>query len=188
MSSSLFRPGSTYRGAQTSDKSVYQVEVVLKYVDLSASFCCGFLKIEGLTDKHPTLTTYFESEVIGTKYSFHTAHPDWGTTEKTDMQHWQRFPAWQRPERSGARRRDYHDPRFADREDIFMRWKEQFLVPDHRQRDIPGASFEGFYYICFNQVEGVITGTYYHSRSERYQKLELRHVRDTGVVPALEFR
>jgi len=31
---------------------------------------------------------------------------------------------------------------------VFMRWKEKFLVPDHRVKDINGASFAGFYYIC----------------------------------------
>ena len=31
---------------------------------------------------------------------------------------------------------------------------------------INGASFEGFYYICFNQVRGEVSGIYYHSRSE----------------------
>ena len=29
-----------------------------------------------------------------------------------------------------------------------MRWKERFLVPDHRVRSITGASFAGFYYVC----------------------------------------
>ena len=28
-----------------------------------------------------------------------------------------------------------------------MRWKERFLVPDHRVSQINGASFAGFYYI-----------------------------------------
>jgi hypothetical protein len=36
----------------------------------------------------------------------------------------------------------------TDRGVIFMRWKEQFLVPDHRVRSINGASYAGFYYIC----------------------------------------
>lgn len=49
-----------------------------------------------------------------------------------------------------------------------MRWKEHFLVPDHRVRTITGASFEGFYYICFNQILGVVNGIYFHSKSERY--------------------
>lgn len=55
----------------------------------------------------------------------------------------------------------------AQSEHIFMRWKEHFLVPDHRVRTITGASFEGFYYICFNQVQGTVSGIYFHSKSER---------------------
>ncbi|GAW01201.1 vesicle-mediated transport protein [Lentinula edodes] len=35
-----------------------------------------------------------------------------------------------------------------DRGAIFMRWKERFLIPDHRVQDICGASFAGFYYVC----------------------------------------
>jgi hypothetical protein len=42
------------------------------------------------------------------------------------------------------------------------------LVPDHRVREISGASFEGFYYICFNQVAGTINGIYFHSNSQQY--------------------
>lgn len=50
---------------------------------------------------------------------------------------------------------------------LFMRWKEHFLVPDHRVEGIPGASFEGFYYICYNKSTGDIEGYYYHKTSER---------------------
>lgn len=49
-----------------------------------------------------------------------------------------------------------------------MRWKEHFLVPDHRVRTIHGASFEGFYYISFNQIAGKVSGIYFHSKSEKY--------------------
>jgi hypothetical protein len=87
-----------------------------------------------------------------------------------------------------------------------MRWKEYFLVPDHRVREILGASFEGFYYICFNQVAGTVSGIYFHAKSEklvpqfclyaqtyltsinRYQQLELEHVDDKGCLAAVEFR
>jgi hypothetical protein len=48
-----------------------------------------------------------------------------------------------------------------------MRWKEHFLVPDYKLKSIQGASFEGFYYICFNQVEGKVSGIYFHSKSEK---------------------
>lgn len=86
-----------------------------------------------------------------------------------------------------------------------MRWKEYFLVPDHRVKTINGASFEGFYYICFNQVTGGIEGIYFHAKSEKYvynstffcpdvltcwrfQKLQLEHVQDHGCQGAIEFR
>lgn len=141
----------------------------------------------GLTADHPTLTTYFEGEIIGPKYTFQTRHPSWGATDKTDMQHWARFPAW-RPLAKQAKKPDFHYKNFAQRENIFMRWKESFLVPDHRVREISGASFEGFYYICFNQVSGDINGIYFHAKSEKYQQLELKHVPDRGCFPAMEFR
>jgi hypothetical protein len=82
------------------------------------------------------------------------------------MQHWNRFQAW-RPLATLARKPDFSHKNFAQRENIFMRWKEHFLVPDHRVRTISGASFEGFYYICFNQVSGNISGIYFHAKSEK---------------------
>ena len=48
-----------------------------------------------------------------------------------------------------------------------MRWKEYFLVPDHRITNISGASYDGFYYICFEKYVGKITGYYFHRTSER---------------------
>ncbi|KAI9674677.1 MAG: hypothetical protein M1817_001580 [Caeruleum heppii] len=141
----------------------------------------------GLTDDIPTLTTYFEGEIIGDRYSFQTKHPDWGSNDKIDMAHWWRFPAW-RPLAKSAKKPDFAHRNFAQRENIFMRWKEHFLVPDHRVRTISGASFEGFYYICFNQVTGNISGIYFHAKSEKYQQLELAHVEDRGCFGAMEFR
>ena len=120
----------------------------------------------GLTEDHPTLTTYFEGEIIGPKFTFQTRHPSWGATDNTDMQHWGRFPAW-RPLAKQAKKPDFHYKNGAQRENIFMRWKESFLVPDHRVREIMGASFEGFYYICFNQVQGTVSGIYFHAKSEK---------------------
>ncbi|KAK5073420.1 hypothetical protein LTR16_009070, partial [Cryomyces antarcticus] len=119
-----------------------------------------------LTDDHPTLTTYFEGEIIGPKHTFRTPHASWGSSEKTDMQHWARFPAW-RPHAQAAKKSFNSSLKnFAAREHIFMRWKEYFLVPDHRVRTISGASFEGFYYICFDQRNGKVSGIYFHAKSE----------------------
>lgn len=122
---------------------------------------------KGLTEDHPTLTTYFEGEIIGSKYSFLTQHQDWGSTDKVDLQHWSKFSAF-RPYQKQARKGSLYIPNLAQKENIFMRWKEHFLVPDHRVRTISGASFEGFYYICFNQIQGTVSGIYFHAKSEKY--------------------
>lgn len=190
-SSSYFRGGSRFTGTQQSEQQIYTVDVEIKNVDMSESYLCGYLKIKGtalftspidiitvhrrntlltvltgLTPDHPTLTTFFEGEIIGTKHTFQTRHEDWGATEKTDMHHWSRFPAW-RPLSRLAKQPDFTFKDYAQRENIFMRWKEAFLVPDHRVKTISGASFEGFYYICFNQVQGTISGIYFHAKSEK---------------------
>ncbi|EKG19333.1 Vacuolar import/degradation protein Vid24 [Macrophomina phaseolina MS6] len=185
--SSFLRPGSKFKGTQQSDRQVYEVQVEIKHVDMESHCLSGYLRIQGLTDDHPTLTTYFEGEIIGTKYTFQTNRPEWGSNEKVDMQHWGRFPAW-RPLAKQAKRADFTYKNFAQRENLFMRWKEHFLVPDHTVRTISGASFEGFYYICFSQVTGKISGIYFHAKSEKYQQLDLEHVEDHGCMGAIEFR
>lgn len=191
--SSMLRAGSRFRGTQQSDHQKYSVEVDIKTVDMCESFICGYLKIEGLTPEHPSLTTFFEGEIIGPKYTFQTRHEEWGASDKEDMKHWARFPAW-RPLAKQAKKPDFHYKNSTNRENMFMRWKEKFLVPDHRVREINGASFEGFYYICFNQVAGTINGIYFHSSSSshnnsgRFQQLELKWVNDRGCFGAMEFR
>ncbi|KAK0643334.1 vacuolar import and degradation protein-domain-containing protein [Cercophora newfieldiana] len=186
-SSSFLRPGSRFTGTQQSERQRYDVQVEIKHVDLRESFLCGYLKIQGLTDDHPTLTTYFEGEIIGSKYGFITQHPSWGANDKIDISHWAKFPAF-RPFQKQARKGEHAKIDFSNKDCIFMRWKEHFLVPDHRVRTINGASFEGFYYICFNQVRGEVSGIYFHSRSEKFQQLELKHVEDKGCFAAMEFR
>lgn len=121
----------------------------------------------GLTEDHPTLTTYFEGEIIGSKYGFTTKQKSWGANDRIDMSHWAKFPAFH-PFVRQAKKGNLVIKEYLQQENIFMRWKEHFLVPDHRVRTIHGASFEGFYYICFNQVEGVVHGIYFHSKSEKY--------------------
>lgn len=103
------------------------------------STLCGYLRIRGLTEDWPELTTYFDAEIIGPRYGFRTLN--WGASENEDQVHWARFPAYKhvRPEAKGPHMTI--DDR--DRGAVFMRWKERFLVPDHRVQDINGASFAG---------------------------------------------
>lgn len=163
---SYLRPGSRFTGTQRSDRQIYNVDVHIQHVSIPQSFLCGYLRIQGLTEDHPSLTTYFEGELIGTTHTFITKHPDWGATEKIDQSHWERFTAF-KPLKHEAKKNNFTLKGWWNRENIFMRWKEHFLVPDHRVRTITGASFEGFYYICYNQVEGKISGIYFHAKSEK---------------------
>ncbi|KAJ9639797.1 hypothetical protein H2204_003590 [Knufia peltigerae] len=172
--SSTFQPYSKFKGTQQSDRQIYNVEVTILTVDIEQSTMSGYLQICGLTPDHPTLTTFFTGEIIGgpeQKYSFRTRDPAWGASDKTDLTHWARFPAW-RPLSLQAKRNinfvyPLNDENWWQQDYIFMRWKEHFLVPDYKLKSIQGASFEGFYYICFNQVEGRVSGIYFHSKSEK---------------------
>jgi len=103
------------------------------------STLCGYLRIRGLTDDWPELTTYFDAEIIGPRYGFLTQN--WGASEHEDMVHWARFPAFKHVKQDAKRPHLTMDDR--DRGAVFMRWKERFLVPDHRVHDISGASFAG---------------------------------------------
>jgi hypothetical protein len=130
-------------------------------VDFSSSFLCGYLCIRGLTDDWPELTTYFDAEIIGSRYGFLTR--GWGADEEGDMVHWARFPAFRHVKN---KLKAPHLTMDGSPGAVFMRWKERFLVPDHRVQDINGASFAGsslltlsrayflnpaqtgFYYVC----------------------------------------
>ena len=70
---------------------------------------------------------------------------------------------------------------------VFMRWKEHFLVPDHRITTISGASFAGFYYIFFDKLSSSIDGYYFHHSSEMYQSLRLK-LQPSSTFGSFKFR
>ncbi|KZT26421.1 hypothetical protein NEOLEDRAFT_1132477 [Neolentinus lepideus HHB14362 ss-1] len=137
-------PGALFQGTQKSGRNSYDVTVNIVDVDFESSTLCGYLCIKGLTDDWPELTTYFDAEIIGNRYGFRTR--DWGATEQDDLSHWSCFPAFRHVKQDMQKPGWTIDER--DRGAVFMRWKERFLVPDHRVQDITGASFAGFYYVC----------------------------------------
>jgi len=181
---SLLHSGSTFRGQQRSQGSCYQVDVVLQHVDEENDFLCGYLKIYNLTKEYPTLTTYFEGEIIGKKHPFLTRK--WEAKLDVDQEHWSKFPSFtQFADSFNSDEFDYE--RVNDSDFVYMRWKEHFLVPDHKITYIHGASFEGFYYICFQKSTARIDGYYYHKQSEMFQSLTLHHVAQNNY-PVFEFR
>lgn len=59
---------------------------VLQYVDEQNGYLCGYLKIKGLTEEFPNLTTYFDGEIINKKCPFLTRK--WDADEEVDKKHW----------------------------------------------------------------------------------------------------
>ena len=45
---------------------------------------------------------------------------------------------------------------------LYVNNQEHFLVPNHRIKNISGASFAGFYYICYDRCTDTIMGFYFH--------------------------
>jgi len=134
-------------------------------VNLAESTVSGYLSIQHLTDAHPHLTTFFTGEIIGPDFGFITGSR-FGASENDDMRHWGRFEQFRRPATRGDMVRPelfFRDPqpdrsrgetRAKDRDFMFLRIKERFLVPDHRVRDISGASFAGK---LTEDIKGVLT-------------------------------
>ncbi|XP_074603137.1 glucose-induced degradation protein 4 homolog [Brevipalpus obovatus] len=180
----LLYSGSQFRGHQKSKGGCYDVQVTLHHVDKHNSYLCGYLQINGLTEEFPTLTTFFHGEIISERYPFLTRK--WEAHEEVDRKHWSKFPAFESFVKTfNSDSFDYSQLKNLDC--MFMRWKEHFLVPDHTIKEINGASFAGFYYICFNKQSRNIEGYYFHKTSEMFQSLNLDHV-DEHSTQVFEFR
>lgn len=136
------------------------------------------------------LSQYICSKLLNLRAILSKKHPfltrKWDADEDVDRKHWGKFLAFYQYAKSfNSDDFDYEELKNGDY--VFMRWKEQFLVPDHTIKDISGASFAGFYYICFQKSAASIEGYYYHRSSEWYQSLNLTHVPEHSA-PIYEFR
>uniref|UniRef100_H2ZLR2 Glucose-induced degradation protein 4 homolog n=1 Tax=Ciona savignyi TaxID=51511 RepID=H2ZLR2_CIOSA len=180
----LLYNGSKFKGHQKSKGNCYDVEVTLQNVDLENSFLCGYLKISGLTEEFPTMITFFDAEIISERYPFLTRK--WEADEEVDIKHWKKFLSfYQFAKTFNNDNFDYSELKNSDY--VFMRWKEHFLVPNHKIESIHGASFAGFYYICFQKSTATIEGYYYYRTSEMFQSLNLRHSPEP-TTPVYMFR
>ncbi|KAI9139741.1 vacuolar import and degradation protein-domain-containing protein [Paraphysoderma sedebokerense] len=181
--SSALYSGAKFEGKQKSGVNEYDVKVAIQHVNFKESFLCGYLHIAGLTEEYPYLTTFFEAEIIGPHHSFLTRK--WDADENVDRQHWSRFAPFKPYEK--IFNQDGFTFDVNDSDYLFMRWKEHFLVPDHKIQSINGASFAGFYYIMYRLSTGTISGLYYHRSSEWFQELALTHVPEKSFS-SFEFR
>ncbi|KAI8065221.1 vacuolar import/degradation protein Vid24 [Gongronella butleri] len=173
-------------GVQKSQANHYDVAVDIQHVDLKNYTLCGYLRISGLTALYPEIITFFEGEIIGPKHSFLTRK--WQANSSVDENHWQRFPSFTPYLDTFNKDGFSYNP--LEEDCVFMRWKERFLVPDHHVSNIDGASYAGFYYICYSRSTKTIHGLYYYrSNVEWYQELTLYQASNSmGQFASLEFR
>ncbi|KAJ1918186.1 hypothetical protein H4219_002743 [Mycoemilia scoparia] len=129
-------PGCKFSGRQTSGTRQYEVEIEIQHVDLISSQLCGNLTIHKLTNDLPTLTTFFEAEIIGTNsHTFRTLN--WKASADVDRQHWSKFKQFSKYSDK------FDQPGFKynleDEDVVFMRWKERYLLPDYKVTYVQGA-------------------------------------------------
>ncbi|TGZ69163.1 hypothetical protein CRM22_003890, partial [Opisthorchis felineus] len=168
---SCLHDGAVFRGSQKSKGKEYEVEVTIQAVRLPQKWLCGYLKMDNLTKSNASLTTYFEGEIISRMHPFITGK--WDASVETDMAHWRKIANGTLPDQLDDDSFDYSQLETSDT--IFMRWKEKFLLPDPRVKEVDGASYAGFYYIGLKKSTGEITGFYYHLDSEKFQNLQLKY-------------
>ncbi|TIA90445.1 hypothetical protein E3P99_01555 [Wallemia hederae] len=193
-------PGASFKGVQRSGWQSYTVTVDIQDVSITNSQASGYLCIDGLTRNQPSITTFFTAEIIGNKYGFRTNKYD--ATASDDLKHWSKFDAFKRITKKDDNRMTYDLLKdFTHTRAIFMRWKEHFCVPDSSIKDIPGASFDGFYYVCIDldcppsdithpsipSSGPHLSGYYFHPNSEPFQQLNLRELPKT-TSDTFEFR
>ena len=73
-----------------------------------------------LSQEFPTLTTFFEGEIISSRRPFLTRK--WDTSEEVDRKHWGKFPAF-RQYAKNFNSDDFCYDKLKDCDHIFMRWK-----------------------------------------------------------------
>ncbi|PVV03575.1 hypothetical protein BB560_001950 [Smittium megazygosporum] len=194
--------GSRFVGLQSNKAKSFDVSVTLTYVDFATGVINGIFTISGLTSEIKQLSTFFEVEVVGlNEHTFSTNK--WGSNATIDCQHWSKFkefePYMKHAENKVLEKKvvskneepqyikddieswnlgtelNHIKYKFGSCPNVFMRWKEHFLLPDCKVEKVLGASFAGFYYICYNRIENRIYGYYYHKDSEKFQFIELVH-------------
>ena len=215
LSNTYLRSNAKFVGEQQSGSARYKIKVEFKSVHWASSIVTGFFQISGLIDEHPLITTCFKGEIINNplarhvkdmkKFSFITEEKNWSSFPKNDLDHWKKLtgspPNYTEEDlrKKLQKIKSGHDDPLL----IYMRWKEEFLLPDSRVKLLTGASFEGLYYVVLNigsgsaefqprnkeskLVPGTMSGLYFYTQSEKFQSLSLRYVEQRGMPQAYTF-
>ncbi|GAA5900548.1 uncharacterized protein JCM6883_002878 [Sporobolomyces salmoneus] len=137
-------------GVQRSGRNSYDVKVKIDTVDIESGTLAGTLEIKHLTPELESLVTFFEGEIVSESGpGFLTSN--YGATKEDDMRHWRRFPPFTRNRLEQQMTGTNLNLRGASKKPyLFMRWKERFVLPEHKVDAIHGASFAGLYYVCLD--------------------------------------
>jgi hypothetical protein len=146
-----FAPGTVFVGTQKSGgskKGPYDVTIELHAVETETF--SGYFTILSLTPANPRLVTFFQAEVVSSSEGFLTGK--WGATFENDTKHWAKLPGFTSEHARAFK--EGTDMDLRDSATIFFRLKEEFLVPDHKDRSISGISWSGFYYCALDREDG----------------------------------
>lgn len=184
--SSYLRSGVKFSGFQKYKNLNFKVDVQFQYSDLNNDMTHGYLTIKDLTQENSTITTYFESEIIGEKHDFLSRiNTDLlFINDKLDLYNWSKFSSFQndlyekvlRHVKNPRKFSQYKHKDCLNQRFVYMRWKEKYLVPDPSVQ-LKNASFNGIYYVRLDQLNGNILGFYYYNK----HYADVKDIDDFGI-------
>lgn len=139
--------GAKYTGEQSTTYGSFKIDMKINTFCLDTAFLTGEFCIHDLTPYHSLLNTYFEGHLIGTHYSF--------LESKNDLDHWIKFSKFDERYITNTGLYDIYRS-----DHLYIKIKEQFLLPDPKITRIKGASIEGSYYCCYYKNLDCFAGFY----------------------------
>ena len=82
-------------------------------------YYCAYIFILHVQE-YPTLTTFFEGEIVSDRYPFLTRK--WDASEEVDRKHWGKFPTFEQYLKK-FNADDFSYDRLKESDEVFMRWK-----------------------------------------------------------------
>lgn len=139
--------GAKYTGEQSTSYGSFKIDMKVNLFDIDEAFLSGEFCIHDLTPYHSILNTYFEGRLIGTHYPFGEG--------KNDAKQWIKFNKWNEKFLVDQSAYDIYGSNY-----LYIKIKEQFLLPDPKVTRIKGASIEGSYYCCYYKNLDCFAGFY----------------------------
>lgn len=102
-------------------KSKVTLNLTLKTISNLNFIVFDFLLFVGLTEEFPSLTTFFDGEIISAKHPFLTRK--WDADEEVDRKHWSKFADFATKYAKTFNTDSFDYTQLNSRDCVFMRWK-----------------------------------------------------------------